>query len=167
MDGLLIVHDIPGRIRLRVPPGATVEGLAEAVAARPGVTSATWSPRTRSLLVLYDAASTPGADVVDSVARHTGVDAPRNGAASRDATAPITAGAAFGGGVREAFGELDHRVHRVTRGVVGLRALVPLTLAVWAVGEIVRGRTSPLPWSTALWYAHGLFRDYDLPSVGD
>ena len=29
---------------------------------------------------------------------------------------------------------------------------------------LLRGRTGPIAWSTALWYAHGLFRDYALPT---
>src|SRR5262245_36128047 len=162
MNGLDVVHDIPGRLRLRVPPGATVEGLAEAVTTRPGVTSATWSPRTRSLLVLYEPASGRVTDVVEAVARHAGLEAPAHGEEPRDALAPLTPGAAFAGGMRETFGEVDQRVQRVSRGVIGLGGLVPLTLAVWAVSEIARGRTTPLTWSTALWYAHGLFRDYNL-----
>ena len=28
-----------------------------------------------------------------------------------------------------------------------------------------RGRAAPLSWSSALWYAHGLFRDYNLPAA--
>ena len=37
----------------------------------------------------------------------------------------------------------------------------------WALIEVVRGRTGPLAWSTALWYAHGLYRDYSLPPTRD
>src|SRR5262245_29151088 len=103
MNALDVVHDIPGRLRLRVPPGATVEGLAEAVTTRPGVTSATWSPRTRSLLVLYEPASGRVTDVVDAVARHAGLEAPDHAEAPHDGVGPVAAGAAFSGGMRETF----------------------------------------------------------------
>src|SRR5213594_1646005 len=51
---LQVVHRIPGRLRVRVPPGVRAADLSDAVAALSGVTSVTWSPRTRGLLVLYD-----------------------------------------------------------------------------------------------------------------
>ena len=38
------------------------------------------------------------------------------------------------------------------------------SLTLWAARELLRGRTAPLAWSSALWYAHGLFRDYALPT---
>lgn len=52
MSELLIVHDIPGRLRLRLPPTAAADGLPAAMLERAGVTDCTWSPRTRSLLLL-------------------------------------------------------------------------------------------------------------------
>jgi hypothetical protein len=60
--------------------------------------------------------------------------------------------------------EVDRAVRLTTRGALGLGGLVPAALALWALVEIWRGRTGPLAWSTALWYAHGLFRDYNTPS---
>jgi hypothetical protein len=62
--------------------------------------------------------------------------------------------------VTSAVGELDARIARGTRGTVGLGLLVPAALTLWAGLEILRGRAAPLVWSSALWYAHGLFRDY-------
>jgi hypothetical protein len=122
----------------------------------PGVRAASWSPRTRGLLVLHDNADT--AAIVDAIARHAGLDrvddrpaAPTNGAR------PTLAAAAS-----SLFGEVDARVSGATRGLLTLGSLVPLALAVWAGREILRGHTAPLAWSTALWYAHGLFRDYNL-----
>jgi hypothetical protein len=50
---------------------------------------------------------------------------------------------------------------------MGLGGLLPLALGGWAVAELVRGRTGPLAWSTALWYAHGLYRDYSIPPSRD
>ena len=47
-------------------------------------------------------------------------------------------------------------------GTFTLGVLVPLALALWAVRDITRGPLRSMPWSTALWYAHGLFRDYNI-----
>jgi Heavy metal associated domain 2 len=161
MDHLRVAHDIPGRLRVRVPPDVPVEGLAAAIAAEPGITNCAWSPRTRSMLVLYRPDSIGSRDIVQSIARHTGADAPSATAASRETAAPRDADTLLGVAVRDAFGELDDRVRSTTRGLVSLGGLVPLTLLAWAVREVLRGRAAPLAWSSALWYAHGLFRDYN------
>lgn len=153
MTGIHVVHDIPGRLRLRLPRFARVEGLREAVASQPGVTEYTWSPRTGSILLRYRPETATAAGLVESVARHTGLEGP-----------PETGPDRARPGVAAVFGELDRRVRRVTGDRSGLGGLVPLALTVWAVSEIVRGRVAPLPWSSALWYAHGLFRDYNLTS---
>jgi hypothetical protein len=67
--------------------------------------------------------------------------------------------------VAQSVSELNAGVGRVTGGVLDLRTLLPLALAAWGLGEIVRGRAGAMAWSTALWYAHGLFRDYNLPGA--
>jgi hypothetical protein len=59
--------------------------------------------------------------------------------------------------------DLNMQLRRRTHGVVGLGTLVPVALTAWALVEVVRGRVAPLSWSSALWYAHGLFRDYNVP----
>ena len=55
-----VVHEVPGRLRLRSPRLAGNPELAATVAARlreaPGVLCAEASPRTGSLLILHDAA---------------------------------------------------------------------------------------------------------------
>jgi hypothetical protein len=62
--------------------------------------------------------------------------------------------------VNDVVEAIDTRVSRATGGTARLGIVVSAGLALWAVSEIVRGRTGPLAWSSALWYAHGLFRDY-------
>jgi hypothetical protein len=151
MHGIHVVHDIPGRLRLRLPRTAHVEGLREAVATQPGVTDCTWSPRTRSMLLRYRPEAATTAMLVESVARHTGLEWAPEPPTGPDHSKPA---------ITTVFAELDRRVRGVTGGRAGLAGLVPTALALWAVSEIVRGRAAPLAWSSALWYAHGLFRDY-------
>jgi hypothetical protein len=157
VESVSVVHHIAGRLRVRIPPRARVGGLVEAVSALPGVRSASWSPRTRGLLVLYDRTVTDGSDVVEVVEQYTGADvaapsAPTTGAARTSMAAVVTSVAS----------EADARVKRASGGLIGLSALLPLALTAWAAREILRGRAAPLAWSSALWYAHGLFRDYNL-----
>jgi hypothetical protein len=77
------------------------------------------------------------------------------------------AGAMLSRGVREMFGEIDERVRHASRGLVGLGGLLPVALTAWAIAELARGRAAPLAWSSALWYAHGLYRDYQEPVTRD
>jgi hypothetical protein len=165
MSRLLIAHDIPGRLRLRLPVTATTEELPSAILREPGVTACRWSARTRSLLVLYRPDDTDAASLGEAVARLSGAEQAEEPAGVTPP--PAEAGAAINLGLREAARVLDERVQRVTRGSLGLGSLLPLALMGWAVTELVRGRTAPLAWSSALWYAHGLYRDYSLPAPRD
>lgn len=155
-----VVHQVRGRLRVRVPSTARVDGLVEAVRALRGVHAASWSPRTRGLLVLHDEADR--AAILDTIARHAGVERFADPPAPAAAARPTLAGTAS-----TVFGEIDARVSRATRGLLTLGSLVPLALTVWAGREILRGRTAPLAWSSALWYAHGLFRDYNVAARDD
>src|SRR5256885_11886087 len=124
MSALRVAHDIPGRLRLRVPVGVSVEGLIDAVAAQPGVQACTWSPRTRSLLVVYRPDSASAAGILETVAGHTSLAVALDGE-SPQASKSAEAGGALARGVRDAAPDLDHRLRRVTPGRVGLGGLLP------------------------------------------
>jgi len=157
---LAVVHDIPGRLRLRLPRGTTTAELAAVVGRQPGVLDCRWAARTRSLLIQYQPGVTSPSALVEAVATHSGAPAapPPEPAAADPLPRPPLARAIAGG-----LAELDRGVARATGGAVDLRLLVPLALAGWALRELLRGQVGPLAWSSALWYAHGLFRDYNLP----
>ena len=158
---------MPTRI-LVVGGGGREHALAWKLAAEPGVTGCTWSARTRSLLVLYDPQHGDRAAIVEAIARLTGLDRPVESSTGSAATPDRPeAGALLISGVREIVGEVDQRVQRTTRGLVGLSTLMPVVLATWGIAQIVRGRATPLSWSSALWYAHGLTRDYQVPAARD
>jgi hypothetical protein len=165
MSELRVVHSSPGRLRVRIPPAAPADDLAAAVLQEAGVVGSRWSARTRSLLVLYRPDTASADALTDTVARLTGT---RRAPASTE-PAPVSSepGGTLAGGLRGAARLLDQRVQGATRGVLDLGRLVPAALIGWALIEVVRGRTGPLAWSTALWYAHGLYRDYSLPPTRD
>src|SRR5262249_4775158 len=149
---------IPGRLRLRVPSDAG-ESFADTLRAAPGVRSVVWSPRTRGLLVLFDPDSTSAPAILEVLGERAGFDdAPAQRGEGQPHEAPAVTAAVVG-----TVSEIDRRVRRSTAGALGLGTLVPAALALWAAGEIARGRVVPLSWSSALWYAHGLFRDYNSP----
>jgi alkylation response protein AidB-like acyl-CoA dehydrogenase len=159
---LEIVHRIPGRLRLRVPPGVSGTELRDAIAALPGVTSAAWSPLTRGLLVLYDRERAEEPAIVAEIADHAELDVAVPVDPTTNGKRPTLAAT-----VTSLFGAIDTRVTGATGGALALGVVVPAVLTLWAARELLRGRAAPLAWSSALWYAHGLFRDYALPTRED
>ena len=151
-----IVHDIPGRLRLRLPPGASITGLSDVIDRLNGAQSSVWSPRTRSLLIRYDPSVLSPAEITRAVAEHADLDAPATsddpGGESR--RAPVVAA------VLDVFNGLNERVTGRTRGRLDLGLLVSVGLVLWAGRQLLRGPVTSLSWTSALWYAHGLFRDY-------
>ena len=156
-----VVHDIPGRLRVRLPASADGAGAAERVRGLAGVEHCAWSPRTEGLLTVYGPPISADL-IIHAVCDATGLDADVDPANPSNASpdARPTLGTAVAGAV----GEIDRRLRAVTRDAVGLGSLVPVALTVWAARELLLGRAGPLAWSTALWYAHGLFRDYNTPA---
>jgi hypothetical protein len=157
-----VVHRIPGRLRVRLPSDAHTDGLGDVVGALPGVTSAVWSPVTRGLLVRYDAQRADEQAIIDAIAEQAQVDVAPPAQPESNGVRPTVTGA-----VISLFGDVDARVTRVSGGALTLGMLVPAVLTLWAARELLRGRAAPLAWSSALWYAHGLFRDYAFPGRED
>jgi hypothetical protein len=159
---LAVVHSIPGRLRVRLPPNARTQAIEESVARLPGVTQCRWTPRTRSLLALYRPDEVGAGGLVDSIAAQADVESAP--VMTGTAEPSINGGSPVTAAVVEAVGGVNQRVRRATRGRLTLGILVPLALTLWAIRDATRGPMRSLPWSSALWYAHGLFRDYNLPS---
>jgi hypothetical protein len=154
-----IVHNIPGRLRLRLPPGARAAGLTDVLDRLPGAQSTVWSPRTRSLLIHYDPGLLNAADIARAVAEHAVLalhdDLP--GVAAAGGRLPVAAA------LSDALGDINARVARRTRGRLDLPLLLSVGLIFWAGRQLLRGPVTALSWTSALWYAHGLFRDYHGP----
>jgi Heavy metal associated domain 2 len=156
-----IVHDIPGRLRLRLPPGAGSTGLTDVLNQMPGAQSTVWSPRTRSLLIHYDPGVLTAADIARAVAEHVDLTLPSDDALAGEAAgdrAPVVT--ALSG----ALGTINAGVTRRTGGRVDLPLLLSVGLLFWAARQLLRGPVTALSWTSALWYAHGLFRDYHGPA---
>jgi hypothetical protein len=156
-----IVHDIPGRLRLRLPPGARAAGLTDVLDRLPGARSTVWSPRTRTLLVHYDPDVLRAPDIARAVAEHADLpldNAHLSGSARSGGRLPMAVA------LSEAVGDINAGVARRTRGRVDLPLLMSVGLLFWAGRQLLRGPATALSWSSALWYAHGLFRDYHASS---
>ena len=155
-----IVHDIPGRLRLRLPPSAESAGLTDVLEQLPGAQSTVWSPRTRSLLIHYDPGVLSAADIASAVADHADLTLPTD-----DALPGGTAGgrSPVAAALSDTLGDVNARVARRTGGRVDLPLLLSVGLLFWAARQLLRGPVTALSWTSALWYAHGLFRDYHGP----
>ncbi len=161
MASIRVLHRIPGRLRLGVADLADPREVVTALEGERGFLSWRWNRRTRSLLLLYDA-QVVSSDVLLEIASN------RLGGAEVEESVPTTPRPSrppvLAAAITHGLSELDARVAGATRGLVDLRLLFPLGLFAWAVRELGRGAVGPLAWSSALWYAHGLFRDYNLPN---
>jgi hypothetical protein len=164
-SALRVVHATSGRLRLRGPARVVSEQLADSIRNLEGVKACHYSPQARSLLVLFEPDTITARSIVGAAARHAGVDDSQVVGLTHEPEGRATDGngATFAAGLTAAFGAIDQQVRRTTRGVAGLGAFLPVALTLWAVREIALGRAAPLAWSSALWYAHGLFRDYNSP----
>ncbi len=100
--------------------------------------------------------------ILAAIAEHAGAKAPAPAAPAARGARPTVVAA-----VTSIFREVDARIARASGGAVGLGVLVPAALTLWAARELLRGRARPLAWSSALWYAHSLFREYALPTRED
>jgi hypothetical protein len=149
-----MVHAMPGRLRLRLPVPAQTSALVDVVRAASGVTKCAWNERTHSLLVHYRPEETTARAIIDTVANHTGVPAPAD---EDDAAAGEMTVAEV---ITSTVTHLNARIARSTGRRLDLGVLVSLALGAWAFRQFLRSQVPPPSWSSALWYAHGLFRDY-------
>jgi len=107
-------------------------------------------------LIRYDTSVLTPAEIARAVAEHTDLDEPIPSGDTRGegASGPIASA------IVETFSGFDERVARRTRGRLDLRIVVPIALVLWAGRQLLRGPVTSLSWTSALWYAHGLFREY-------
>jgi hypothetical protein len=129
----------------RVLPEVAGE-VVERVKEEPGVTSASASEISGSLLVLYDPGRTQILRLIRTIVLTgglAGVEVDRIDRAS---------GAPPGDRLRGALGRLDDRVREVASGKLDLRTAIPGTLAVLGVGKVLSGVFGSATLQEPLWY---------------
>jgi hypothetical protein len=138
LDRLRVISHFPGRLRVRaakfrVVPSTGVE-VASRLAREPGVTSATPSPVTGSLLIVYDPRRTQLEQLLSVVVaegRLSGIDVDEE---EQDVNpmAPVP-----GERVRQVFRQVDSHVRRQVSGKIDLRTGIPATLALLGLGSLL------------------------------
>jgi hypothetical protein len=157
-----VVSSVPGRLRLRVTPGAAgaqrLNAAVEALGDDSAVSTARPRWQTGSLLITYDPSNF---DRVFSTLGRLGVDfeAMRETGASRD----VEPAARVGRAVVAANGVVGRRA-----GGNDLRTLVPLGFGLLAARQFARDdkRLSDAPWYVLAWYASESFQKFHKPGKG-
>jgi hypothetical protein len=155
-----IVSQCPGRVRLKVAhphrQGKTIGHVVRALESHPQVKGVQANVKTGSIVVHHERKE-GGFEAIFAVLKDLGIifsdivptDIPTRPSGQSDAAAGLT----------RAIADLNQRVNRTTKGVVDLRFLFPLGLALLAIRQL---RTKGLqldivPWYVLAWYAFDSF----------
>ena len=152
---IVVVHDIPGRLRVRVAAYADTAALETTLRKQPGVQSCRRS--AQSLLIVYRSRETTADRLMKIIASSL------TGRLIRG-TSTETAGdnVPMSRMIIQALESINAGITRATGNNFDVRTLLALALAAWAGRQILRGEgPQGVPWSTALWYAYGLFRHHN------
>jgi hypothetical protein len=167
VEGIRVVHAIPGRIRLKVAQVRENPALASEIQARlaasRGIRQVEVNSLTGSVLVLYEAQNPASPDALGALAEPLSALFP--GFAFKDSamwqpssTNGASPAPSLAGGISSFFGALNTGVGKVTGGSADLRILVPLTLFVLGVRGLLVSEKRLFPsWYDLFWFSLGTF----------
>jgi Heavy metal associated domain 2 len=155
-DRLRVVAHLPGRLRVRAETFRILPEVADEVVSRireePGVSSATASVLTGSILVLYDPAETQILRLLRAIVLTGGL------AGLEVDKRDVEASALPGDRVRGVLRSIDARIRAVAGGNADLRVAVPSTLAVLGLSKLLTGGVMPAPqWYDLLFWSFVTF----------
>jgi hypothetical protein len=125
--------------------------VLERVRAEQGVASASASPVTGSLLVLYDPGETQILRLLRTIVHAGGLAGIEVDHVDTEPSSPP------GDRVRGALGELDARVREAASGSLDLRTAIPATLAILGVGKLLRGSVRQPEWYDLIFWSFVTF----------
>jgi Heavy metal associated domain 2 len=153
-----VVHQVPGRIRVRFEPGVNVSEavarLQETLSQYHGVLSVEPRLKSRSVVVHYSAAELELQRLIEDGFSAAAIDVAEH---SLEAIATVASGTAVGRGVVKAVGRANARVEQTTGGVLDLRDAFPLTLFGLGIARVLQGNLQPVPWYNLLYYGYSTF----------
>ncbi len=167
VEGIRVVHAIPGRIRLKVAQVRENPALASEIqtrlAAVHGIRQVEVNPLTSSVLVLYDAQNTASPDALAALAEpltalFPGFDLKDSAAWQPSSTNGASPVPSLAGGISSFFGALNSGVNQVTGGNADLKILLPLALFLFGVrGLLVSEKLTSPTWYDLFWFSLGTF----------
>jgi len=120
-----LVHSLPGRARFRVAPGRDAAGFATALAGISGVKSASYNPRTGSILVFYDELVVSESAILRAIE-------------NVEAAAPLAAKTTERQKEKAAWSYIGYQIFRLIKP----RSLKPMSTVVEAIPFFVEGLKS-------------------------
>jgi hypothetical protein len=155
-DRLRLVSHFPGRLRVRAETFRVLpevgEEVAERVAQEPGVTSASVSPVTGSLLVTYDPCALQLPRLIHLLVRVGGLHGIEVDPANDWKHAPED-----GERVRAAFAKVNDAIRAATSGKLDMKVGIPGTLAGTGLLMFLAGRRRVPEWYDLLFWAFVTF----------
>jgi hypothetical protein len=154
-----VVHDLPGRVRLRVTAlddcGDHARILAERLPAIQGVQGVTVSPTTRSVLITYNPAAVRPALLFAAVVRLLGLDR-----AIDRPPRPVVARE-----LRDVCRALNRAVYERTGGIIDLHTAVLIVFIALGVRKMLQQQSAILPAGLSMvwWAMNGLLRETPRP----
>ncbi len=145
-----IQHRSPARLRLKIFDckgfAPYFENVEHVLAKCPGVSKVTVNPLTGSVLCLHSAE-------VDNVAGY----AEQHGLFLLKKPGPRST-SIMHRQVATGFSDLNKRTRSVTGGFADLWDVAFMALLANGIYQIMRGNMAALPWSSAFWYAFGVYK---------
>ena len=167
VEGIRVVHAIPGRIRLKVAQVRENPALAGEIqtrlAAVRGIRQVEVNSLTGSVLVLYEAQNTASSDALGALAEpltalFPGFDLKDSAAGQPPSTNGASPAPSLAGGLASFFSVLNSGVHQVTGGNADLKILLPLALFLFSVrGLLVSEKLTFPTWYDLFWFSLGTF----------
>jgi hypothetical protein len=156
-----VAHAVPGRVRIKLDPRALAEErgahLQRALLALPDVEEIRMTPRTGSVVVVYDpdALDTRGLIARVRKARLLDIDPPVDDLYGVQQV-PLSETAR---GIRRTFSGVNAQLSEITAGRWDLRSVVPFALGALALRQLVAnpGIIGTAPWYVLAWYAFDSF----------
>jgi len=156
-----VAHAVPGRVRVRLETRALADDrsseLRRALLTVPDVEEVQITPRTGSVVIVYDPEALDTHGLIDSLrrARLLALDPPTDDPyAGRGLPLSETAR-----GIRRTFHGANVRLSEITNGRWDLRSVLPFALGALAIRQFVAdsGALGAAPWYVLAWYAFDSF----------
>ena len=162
LEGITVVHAIPGRIRLKVASvrdnSTLASELRHRLAAIQGVKQVEANPQTGSVLILYDAVATASPEALRSLAEPLTQLFPGLDINDLQAWVSSTNGShsapSLTQGVAGFFASFNQKIDTATGGAADLKILLPLGLFALGIRSLLSSEKRLLPtWYDFLWFA--------------
>jgi hypothetical protein len=161
---LQVAHALPGRLRVQGRDLRFAEDfladLGESLAEVEGIHHVQTTPRTGSLLVLYDPERIREEDLrrkIEELSEMRVVD-PLDAGPGKSRVSRLT---------QAPFRQINENIFRWTEGTLDLRSMVPIGLALYGTIKLLRfGPLPSIPWYTLYWWSFRTFVIFNRPVSG-